>query len=525
MNDNIDYVIAGAGSAGVVLAARLTEDPSNRVILLEAGGDDNGLFLTMPAGSFKLMNDKKLDWNYRTEPDPSLGGRTMTWSGGKVLGGSSSINGMVYIRGDRQDYQRWVDAGATGWSWDQLLPYFKKSESFTGVPSPFHGQHGPMRVGVANDRHPMSDVMIATCVNMGIEHRPEYCDGDQRGVYENYTTAADGVRQSTARAFLREARKRPNLRVITHAIVDKLIFEGRKAVGLSVLVDGNRRDFFANEIIISAGSIASPAILMRSGIGPADHLRTVGVEVRANLPVGQNLQEHPGYTASKFVNVPTYNSPFGPLIIAKNLARWLLTKRGPMSSAAVQVMAGIKSDPSESGPDIGLSFMPLAIDFSKGRPDMHPKPGITIGAVCMRPDSRGEIRLRSIDPKEKPIVDHRLLGDARDVRRLIKAAQFLERLFRTSPMAQHIVGDYFPTEFPETEDGWENIVRNFTGIGYHPVGTCRMGGEDAVLDPSLKVRGIGNLRVIDASVMPRLVSGNTNATTIALAERAADILK
>jgi len=525
MSETADFVIVGAGSAGAVLASRLSENPACRVVLLEAGGKDSSIYVGIPAGSFKLMCREGADWSYPTEPDPSLGGRQSIWSGGKMLGGSSSINGMVYIRGQREDYQRWVDAGAVGWNWDDMLPYFKRSEKYSGAPSQFHGSHGPMPVGLPNEKHPLADVFIEACTRLGLPHRDEHCDGNQFGIYENLTTAAGGTRQSTARTFLRVARGRPNLKILTEALADRVILEKGRAVGVRVIRKGTVQEFRARNVIISAGAIASPPILMRSGIGPAAHLRDMGIPVVADLPVGKNLQEHCGYTTSKFVNVSTYNSPFGPFIIAKNLARWILTRKGPMASAAVQVMGGMKSSPSEPEPDIGLNFLPLAIDMARGKPEMHRIPGITVGATCMRPDSRGEIRLRSQDPHDKPVIDHRLLGDDRDVARLIIAAKFLERVFGTEPLAHHIIGNYFPAEIPDNDTGWEQAVRQFTNIGYHPVGTCRMGGPDAVVDPTLAVHGIPGLHVVDASVMPRLVSGNTNAATIAIAEKAADLLK
>ncbi|SKB79001.1 GMC family oxidoreductase [Sphingopyxis flava] len=525
MTETVDYISAGAGSAGAVLAARLTEDPAVRVVLIEAGKDRTAsLFVNMPVGSFAMIGNPRFSWSYRTEPDPSLGGRTIGWTGGRMLGGSSAINGMVYVRGNRQDYARWVEKGATGWDWPDMLPYFLKSENYQGEPSQWHGSHGPLRVGLQNTRHSLADAVIAAFVANGVPHRPEYCDGDQSGVYENLTTAPGGRRCSTAHGYLADARTRPNLRTMTDTLVDRVLTEQGRAIGVRVLRGGQVQDIAGNTVVLSSGAIQSPAILMRSGIGPGAALTEMGIPVVSDRPVGQNLQDHCGVGLAKFVDVPTYNSPFSPLTIASNLARWVLTRKRPMASAAVQVMAGVRSSPDVEEPDIAVSFLPLAIDLASGRPQMHKRPGISVGGNCMRPDSRGELRLATRDPNEQPIIDHRHLGDYRDVVRLRNFLKFLDKVMASKPLADHVTGNISPAVMPRSDDEWDAMIRETAVVGYHSVGTCRMGGEDAVVDPELRVRGVDNLRVIDASVMPLLVSGNTNAATIAIAERGAEML-
>jgi choline dehydrogenase len=522
-----DYVIIGGGTAGCILAARLSENPATRVIVLEAGHEGRGLLYDIPAGSFALMGNPKADWIYPTAPDSSALGRSTTWAAGKVLGGSSGINGMVYIRGQRGDYDAWRDSGCAGWGFEDLYPWFLKSERFEGPSSSVHGRDGPLSVSPPRATHPLAHVFLQAAGQCGMPARQEYCAGELHGSFLVYGTTRNGARCSTRRAYLDPARRRANLTVIAGALVERILCSGRSAVGVSALVNGERRVFKARaEVLLSAGTIASPVILLRSGIGPGDSLAALGIPVVADLPgVGSNVQEHCGVTQSRLVNVPTYNTMVGRLRLARHLLRYMLTRTGILTSIAVHAMAYERSRTDLPEPDLCMSFLPLAISFVGGAPQLAKVPGVSIGSQVLRPHGRGRIGLRDLDPASKPLIEHALLADPRDLALTILGCKLVAEVFQADAMRRYVTGNGEPAQIPTTESDWEAFARQRIGIGYHAVGSCRMGRDAmAVVDRDLKVRGIEKLRVIDASVMPNIISGNTNAPTIAIAERVAAMI-
>ena len=523
-----DVVIVGGGTAGCVLARRLSEaHPQLQVILLEAG-DAKGSFVTdIPGMTVRLVGRPRTDWCYAAEPDPSLGGRVLHWSGGRMLGGSSGINGLVYIRGLRRDYDDWAAAGCPGWGWQDVEPWFRKAEQFEDDGHGSLGRDGPYAVSRIRSLHPLTRRFVEACGQSGLAEIQDYNLGDSEGAFVNLTSQSRGRRSSTANRYLPPHVRRANLRVVTGALVDTVTFEGRRASGVRCVVGGQARHVRARaQVIVSAGAIQSPAILLRSGIGPAANLQAMGIAARVDAPgVGRNLQDHCGLTISKFVDVPTYNSEATGFHAVRHLCNYLAFRRGPLASAAVQAMGWTRSDPSLAEPDIHLNWLPFGVDYTVSPPAMHKRPCVSLGVCVSRPYSRGEIRLNSASPHDKPVIDHRLVADERDVGTIMRSIVLMERIFSMPALAGAVVGACNPAQ-PLTSDAALNqFVRAHAGIGYHAVGTCRMGSDpESVLDPELRVRGVDGLRVIDASIMPRLVSANTNAASIMIGEKGADFV-
>ncbi len=520
-----DYIIVGAGSAGCVLANRLSEDPSVRVLLLEAGGQDRSPKIKIPAAFAKQFHTK-LDWDFATEPEPHAGGRSLYIPRGKVLGGSSSMNAMLYVRGRPLDYHLWVEQGAPGWGWDDVLPYFLRAEDNGRGASEFHGAGGPLRVEA--QRSPRASVarrLIGASQAAGIPYRDDYNGPEQDGVAMFQVTQRGGVRFSAADAYLRPARQRPNLEVRTGALVQGVELHHGRAVG--VRVAGRRgpvRTLRATrEVILCAGAIQSPQLLLLSGIGPPDELRAAGVAPRHALPgVGRNLQDHP------FVTVIWEISDTDTLLDAespKHMAEWVLRRSGPLTSPVAEVCAFVRTRPGLPAADIQLHMGAAYYeDHGAATYDGH---CAVIAPVLVSPQARGRIWLRSADPTDKPRILTNSLAEPDDVRSLVDGLLLARRIAEQPPLRDAIVRELAPgPEIADRESLAEDLRRRLMLI-YHPVGTCRMsdGGDDAVVDSRLRVHGLENLRVVAASVMRVIPGGNTNAPVIMIAERAADLIR
>ena len=524
-----DFVIVGAGSAGCVLANRLSADPKTRVLLIEAGGRDWNPWIHIPVGYFKTIHNPSVDWCYKTEPDPGLGGRSIEWPRGKVLGGSSSLNGLLYVRGQSQDYDRWRQMGNPGWGWDDVLPLFRRSENNERGADAFHGNEGPLSVSNMRIQRPITDAWVAAAQAAGYPFNPDYNGADQEGVGFFQLTSRNGRRCSAAVAFLNPVKSRENLRIVTHALTNRIEIEGNRVTGViySDRSGQQHRVKAKEEVIVSAGAINSPQLLMLSGIGDPDALGTHGIGVAAALPgVGKGLQDHLQARLVYKCNEPTLNDEVANLWGQMRIGlKYLLFRSGPMTMAASLATGFLKTRPDLETPDIQFHVQPLSAENPGKGADKFS--AFTMSVCQLRPESRGEIRLRSADPRDYPSIIPNYLSTKTDCDTAVAGVNIARTIARHAPLTSKISQEYRPNEdLPMGDyDATLEWVRHNTASIYHPTGTCKMGqGLDAVVDARLRVHGIQGLRVADCSIMPEIVSGNTNAPAIMIGEKCSDMI-
>lgn len=524
-----DFIIVGAGSAGCVLANRLSSDPSIKVCLVEAGPKDSSVMVHVPLGIIGMMHSKKMNWRYYTEGEPNLNNRQLFWPRGKTLGGSSASNAMCYIRGHACDYDEWASLGNEGWSYKEVLPYFKKSQHQERGGDAYHGSHGPLNVSDLRIKNPLSEAFIKAAKQAGHRYTEDFNGADQEGVGYYQVTQKNGQRCSTAVGYLRPAEERDNLTVITDALTTRVLFEGTKATGIEYLKEGQTHTLHCNrEVLLSGGAINSPQLLLLSGVGNKEQLDQYDIPVVCDLPgVGENMQDHLDVLA--VTRERTFHSVgFSPVALLrsiKGIFDYILFRKGNFTSNIAEAGGFVKSSPEQAVPDVQFHFSPCFLDNHGLNLWQTVRHGYSLHACNLRPKSRGRLMLRDSDPATPPVIQANYLDNEEDIAVMVKGIK-LSREILKQPAFDHYRGEeVFPGKEVQTDEELEAFIRRKAESIYHPVGTCKMGQDEmAVVDPRLKVRGVSGLRVVDASIMPTLIGGNTNAPTIMIAEKAADMI-
>lgn len=526
---SFDYIIVGAGSAGCVLASRLSENPKHRVLLIEAGPKDRTPWIHIPAGFSRMFLNQKYNWGYMSAPEPGLDNRPIYSPRGKTLGGTSAINGMMYVRGHAADYDGWRQMGNDGWSYDDVLPYFMKSEDNSRGSDAFHGTGGEMGVSDQVEVHPISERFVEAAVNTGLPATDDFNGASQDGAGLTQVTVKDGVRESTARAFLRPARNRPNLEIWTEVLTHKVVLDGKRATGVEISRGGEQSVVqVRKEIILSAGTYNSPQLLQLSGISAGAHLQSLGLPVLHDLKgVGENMHDHLYVnTMHKTSRSQSVNDDIKGLGIVPHVLRYLINRKGLLTIPVSQACAFIRALPGADRPDLQIAFRPITFEVGPKGAQITDYPGVTASCCRLRPQSRGHVKITSADPKTPPEILHNYLVDPSDQQAALLGLKWMREAFGTSPLKELSEEEVVPGINRQSDDDLLAYARETSNPVYHPVGSCKMGQDDrAVVDEKLRVHGIDGLRVVDASIMPVISSGNTNGPTIMIAEKGADLIK